>query len=318
VIDFRAAAEDYLAIRRAMGYKLFYQGQMLAQFVAYVDGVGAEHLTINDAVTWAKQPAHAKRSWWTVRLSTVRGFARYLSTLDSDTEIPPAGLIGAPRSHRIVPYIYSTEDVTKLLAAAGRLTTAHRADTYQTLIGLVAVTGMRAGETVRLDRDDVDLEQGLLTIRDSKYGKSRQVPVHPSTVATLASYAQRRDARQPRRDGRRNRHRPSSSSFFISTTGTRLLRDNVSTVFPRLVRDAGLANPTTGRPARLHDLRHSFAVNTLIGWYRQGLDVEQRLPLLSTYLGHVAPSSTFWYLSGVPELLELIADRLDAAPEARP
>jgi integrase len=182
VIDFRAAAEDYLAIRRAMGYKLFYQGQMLAQFVAYVDGVGAEHLTINDAVTWAKQPAHAKRSWWTVRLSTVRGFARYLSTLDSDTEIPPAGLIGAPRSHRIVPYIYSTEDVTKLLAAAGRLTTAHRADTYQTLIGLVAVTGMRAGETVRLDRDDVDLEQGLLTIRDSKYGKSRQVPVHPGAT----------------------------------------------------------------------------------------------------------------------------------------
>lgn len=315
MIDYGAALVDYLATRRAMGYKLAYQGQMLAQFVDYLDAVGAEHLTTRRAVAWARQPAGAKRSWWAVRLSTVRAFARHLSALDPATEIPPAGLIPA-QSHRSVPYIYSKDDIADLIAAAGRLPTAHRADTYQTLIGLVAATGMREGEAVRLDREEVDLEQGLLTIRDSKFGKSRQIPVHPSTVQALAGYADRRDARRPRRDGRRARHVPSATSFFTSTTGTRLLRDNVSTVFPRLVRDAGLDWSGHRRPPRLHDLRHSFAVHTLIGWYRQGLDVEQRLPLLSTYLGHVAPKSTYWYLSAVPELLELIADRIDTMAEA--
>lgn len=311
MIDFRAAAADYLTTRRAMGYKLAYQGQMLAQFVAYLDAVGAEHLIIDHAVRGAKQPLDAAPAWWAVRLSTVRAFARYLHALDPATEIPPPRLIPEP-SHRIVPYIYSDDDIARLLAAAGRLHTPHRADTYQTLVGLVAVTGMRAGEAVRLDRDDVDLGQGLLTIRNSKYGKSRQIPVHPSTVESLADYAERRDARQHRRDGRRHHHAASDASFFTSTTGTRLLRDNVSTVFPCLIRDAGLASAGRGRPPRLHDLRHSLAVRTLVRWYRQGVDVEQRLPLLSTYLGHIAPSSTYWYLSAVPELLELIADRLDA------
>jgi len=248
--DYRAAAADYLATRRAMGYKLAYQGQMLAQFVAYLDAVGAEHLTIRHAVDWAKQPSGAARAWWAVRLSTVRAFARYLSALDPATEIPPAGLIPTP-SHRVVPYIYTADDIAKLLAAAGRLPTAHRADTYQALIGLVAVTGMREGEAVRLDRDDVDLEQGLLTIRDSKFGKSRQIPVHPSTVEALAGYAERRDARRYRRDGRRHHYPPSGASFFTSTTGTRLLRDNVSTVFPGLVREAGLDWSGRRRPPRL-------------------------------------------------------------------
>ena len=315
--DYRTAVADYLATRRAMGYKLAYQGQMLAQFAAYLDAVGAAHLTIHHAVSWAKQPADANRSWWAVRLSTVRAFARYLSALDPATEIPPPGLIPA-QSHRVVPYIYRDDDVAKLVAAAGRLSTAHRADTYQTLIGLVAATGMREGETVRLDRADVDLEQGLLTIRNSKFDKSRQIPLHESTVEALAGYAERRDARRYRRDGRPNRHAPSSASFFTSTTGTRLLRDNISTVFPCLVREAGLDCSGHRRPPRLHDMRHSFAVQTLVRWYRQGLDVEARLPLLSTYLGHVAPKSTYWYLTAVPELLELIADRLDTISEVEP
>jgi integrase len=269
---------------------------MLEQFVAYLDTASAEHLTIRHALDWAKQPSNGAPVWWAVRLSTVRGFARYLSALDPATQIPPAGLIPTP-SHRVVPYIYTADELARLLAAAARLTTAHRADTYQTLIGLVAVTGMREGEVVRLDRDDVDLEQGLLSIRDSKFGKSRQIPVHPSTVEALVSYAARRDARRYRPDGRPNRHAPSDAAFFTSTTGTRLLRDNVATVFPGLIHKAGLDWSGRPRPPRLHDLRHSFAVNTLIGWYQQGLDVEQRLPLLSTYLGHVAPKSTYWYLT---------------------
>jgi integrase/recombinase XerD len=166
---------------------------------------------------------------------------------------------------------------------------------------------MRAGEAVWLDRGDVDFDQGLLTILNSKYGKSRQLPLHPSTLNALAAYACRRDERRPK---------PVAPSFFTSTRGTRLLRDNLSTAFPRLVRDAKLTWPGYRRPPRLHDLRHTFAVRCLIGWYRSGLDVEPRLPLLSTYLGHVGPSSTYWYLTAVPELLQLIADRLDTVAEA--
>lgn len=168
---------------------------------------------------------------------------------------------------------------------------------------------MRVGETVRLDRDDVDLDQGLLTIRNTKFGRSRQIPLHPTSVDALAAYAHRREERRPR---------PKCPSFFTSSIGTRLLRDNVSTVFPRLVRDAGLTSLHRTRPPRLHDVRHSFAVRCVIRWYRDGVDVEQRLPVLSTYLGHVAPSTTYWYLTGVPELLELIADRLDTIAEVRP
>lgn len=304
--DFGSAATDYLATRRAMGYKLTYQGQMLGQFVDYLEGVGAEHLTITHALSWAKQPQDAAPVWWAVKLGMVRGFARYLSAFDPATEVPPVGLLPEP-SHRIVPYIYSDQDIAWLLEAAGRLHPEHRADTYQTLIALVAVTGMRVGEAVRLDRDDIDFDQGLLTIRNTKFGKSRQLPLHPSTVEALAAYAHRRDQR---------RRKPIAPSLFTSTVGTRLLRDNVSTVFPRLVSDAGIEWPEGRRPPRLHDLRHSFAVHCVIGWYRNGVDVERRLPLLSTYLGHIAPSSTYWYLTAVPELLQLIADRLDTVREA--
>ncbi len=284
---FAAVAADYLATRRAMGYKLAYQGQMLRQFAAYLDSAGAEHLTLARALSWAKQPAGAAPVWWAVRLGTTRSFARYLSALDPATEIPPAGLLPEP-SHRIVPYIYSDQDITALRQAAGRLCPEHRADTYQTLIGLLTVTGMRVGEVVRLDRDDVDLDEGLLTIRNTKFGKSRQLPLHPTTAEALAGYARRRDQR---------RLKPKSPSFFTSAIGTRLLRDNVSTVFPRLVRETGLASPDLQRAPRLHDLRHTFAVRSVIGWYRDGADVERRLPLLSTWLGHTAPKHTYWYYS---------------------
>lgn len=306
VTDFATAAADYLTTRRAMGYKLFYQGQMLMQFAAYLDTAGTGHLTVAHALAWAKQPAAATPVWWAVRMGTVRSFARYLAALDPATEIPPAGLLPDP-GHRIVPHIYSDQDIAALRQAAGQLCPEHRADTYQTLIGLIAVTGMRAGEPVRLDRDDVNLSQGLLTIRNTKFGKSRQLPLHPTTIEALAGYARRRDERRPK---------PKSPSFFTSATGTRLLRDNICTVFPRLVREAGLTSANRLRPPRLHDLRHTFAVRTLIGWYQDGADVERRLPLLSTWLGHDAPKNTYWYLSAVPELLELIAERLDVVAEA--
>jgi integrase/recombinase XerD len=280
--DFSTVVADYLITRRAMGYKLAYQGQMLEQFAAYLHTAGAEHVTIAHALSWAKQPADAAPVWWSVRLSTVR----------------------PEPSHRAVPYIYSDDDIVRLREAAGRLHPEHRADTYQTLIALIAVTGMRVGESVRLDRADIDLDQGMLTIRTTKFGKSRQNPLHATTVDALAAYADRRDDR---------RRKPKSVSFFTSAIGTRLLRDNVSTVFPRLVREAGIQSPARYHSPRMHDLRHTFAVRTLIGWYRDGVNVEQRLPLLSTWLGHATPRDTYWYLSAVPELLGLVADRIDAA-----
>ena len=193
--DFTSAAADYLVTRRAMGYKLAYQGQMVEQLAAYLDGVGAEHLTIADTLAWAKRPAEAAPVWWAVRLSTARGFARFLTAIDPATEVPPAGLLPEP-SHRAVPHIYSDEDIDRRIRVAGRLNPEHRADTYQTLIALIAVTGMRVGEAVRLDRGDVDLDEGLLTIRDTKFGKSRQVPLHPTSVEALAAYARRRDERR--------------------------------------------------------------------------------------------------------------------------
>lgn len=305
--DYSSAVADYLRTRRAMGYKLTEDGRLLHQFAAYLDAVGAEHLSVAHALSWATQPTDGAPAWHAVRLGTVRGFARYLSTLDPATEIPPVRLLPEP-SHRVVPYIYSDDDIARILMEAGRLTPEHRADTYRTLIGLIVVTGMRVGEAVRLDNGDVDFEQGILAIRDSKFGKSRQVPLHPTTVEALLAYVRRRDERRPK---------PRSPSFFTSSIGTRLLRDNVSTVFPRLVQAASLTSPHGRRRPRLHDARHTFAVRCVIGWYRAGVDVHQRLPLLSTYLGHVDPKTTYWYLSAVPELVELIADRLETDAEER-
>lgn len=300
--DFTSTLDDYLATRHAMGYKLDVHRLVLRRFVAHLEAIGAEHLTIDEALRWTTQPPAAP-VWAASKLGVIRVFARYLVAFDPATEVPPADLLPEP-SHRIVLYIYSDEDLDKVLVAADHLSPEHRADTYRHVISLLAVTGMRVGEAVRLDCDDVDWERGLLTIVRSKFGKSRQVPLHPTTVEALAAYGRRRNARRPK---------PKSPSFFTSSTGTRLLRDNVTTVFPRLVREAGLAAGDGHRPPRLHDLRHSFAVKCMISWYRDAVDVEARLPLLSTYLGHVAPSTTYWYLTGVPELLELVAERLDGA-----
>jgi integrase len=279
--DVSSALTDYLTTRHAMGYKLDVHRLVLRHLVEHLEAIGAEHLTIDEAIRFATQPPEAAPVWSAGKLGIIRGFTRYLVALDPATEVPPTNLLPEP-SHRIVPYIYSDEELAKVLAAADHLKPEHRTDTYRHVISLLAVTGMRVGDAVRLDRDDVDLERGLLTIVNSKFGKSRQIPLHPTTVEALASYGRRRDARRPK---------PKAASFFTSSIGTRLLRDNVSTVFPRLVREAGLVANSGRRPPRLHDLRHRFAVKCLIGWYREGADVEARLPLLSTYLGHVAPST---------------------------
>jgi integrase/recombinase XerD len=301
----RGAVDDYLVVRRRLGYKLVDQGTLLPDFVAYLEAAGASTVTTELAVAWATQPANTTPAWWGRRLAMVRGFARHLKAFDPNTEIPSVDLLPY-RCRRVSPYLYSEADIAALMAAARALRSPLRAATYETLIGLITVTGMRSGEALRLDRDDIDWDEGIVTVWNSKFQKSRALPVHPSTLAALRRYDRIRDEHIPR---------PKHPSFFVSTAGTRLSNDDDKT-FRRLVRQVGLVSPSGRRP-RLHDLRHTFACKVLIGWYRAGVDVEAHLPLLSTYLGHSEPDDSFWYLSAVPELLFLASERLERRAEAR-
>jgi integrase len=300
----RAELDRYLVIRRAVGFKLARSELLLTDYIGYLEAIGAEAITTENAVAWASLPPNGSSSWWGQRLSVVRAFARHLHVIDPAHEVPPAGLLPA-RTHRAVPYLYSDADIAALMAAARQFPSPLRAATFETLVGLLAVTGLRIGEALRLDRDHVDLAEGVLCVRKTKFGKSREVPLHPSTVDALVAYALERD---------RLCRRPADPSFFVSTAGTRLLYCNAHLGWLELVRRAGLQPRSTKCRPRPHDLRHSFAVRTLLGWYRDGADVAARLPLLSTYLGHVHPANTYWYLSAAPELLSLVAARLEAGP----
>jgi integrase/recombinase XerD len=304
----RSHLEDYLALRRSLGFKLERPGHLLAGFVRYLEQAGAAAITTGDALAWATAPADADPSWWRARLAAVRPFARYLAPLVPGTEVPPRGLLPGPVSRRAVPYLYSPAEVAALMTAASGIRAPLRAATYQALIGLLAVTGMRAGEVISLDRGDLDTGQGLLTIRSGKFGKSRQLPLHPATVQALGSYAELRD---------RSRPRPASPALFISLAGTRLIYKNVHRTFHQLTKTAGLQPRSPACRPRIHDLRHAFAVTILAGWYRDGGDVAARLPLLSTWLGHADPADTYWYLTGTPELLALAATRLDQQGQPR-
>jgi integrase len=291
---------DYLAMRRSLGFKLQRPAALLADFVAYLDHTDATTITTELAVAWATQPVGADRSWWAARLSAVRVFARHLATIDPDTQVPPVDLMPAT-SPRAVPFIYSADDIAALMAAAEQIPTSLVAATYRTLIGLLAVTGLRVGEAIRLDHNDLDRDEGLLVVRDSKFGKSREVVLHTSTLSCLDQYVALRGQHCPR---------PRTPALFTSTTGTRLIYNNVHHRFHTLTQAAGLHPRSARCRPRPHDLRHTFAVNTLLSWYRADVDVQARLPLLSTYLGHANPSDTYWYLSATPELLASVADRL--------
>lgn len=296
----RRALAGYLAVRRSLGYKLARPEKLLGQFITYLEDNGAATVTTGHAVAWATLPG-GDPSWHALRLSAVRGFAVHLATIDPAAEVPPADLI--PHRHpRATPYLYSDADIAALIAAAARLRFPLRVATYQTLIGLLAVTGMRVGEAIRIDSADLDLAAGVLTIRDSKFGKTRLVPLHPTTVQALRSYLRLRDRLRPG---------PSVPAAFISPAGTRLLYCNVHATWQQLAAVAGLQPRSASCRPRIHDLRHSFAVASLLDAYAAGQDGQARLALLSTYLGHVDPAATYWYLSAAPELLALAGQRLE-------
>jgi integrase/recombinase XerD len=298
------AAENYLRLRRALGHDLAEAHRLLPRFVTYLESIGAPTVTVENALAWAQQPdADPATSVWPRRMTIARGFARHMASIDMRTEIPPLGLIPSRQRWR-PPYIYSAADITALLAAARTLRWRLSAATHETLLGLLAATGMRVGEAIRLDRSDVNHAQGLLLVRESKFGKSRYVPVLPSTLTALDQYARLRDRLRPV---------PATARFFVSARGTPVIYPVVQDLFRRLCDRTGIGSGSANRP-RVHDLRHTFAVRTLLEWYRTGQDVEAQLPTLSTYLGHRDPRSTYWYLSAAPELLALAADRLHLSP----
>jgi integrase/recombinase XerD len=283
----RGSLEDYLALRRALGFRLKTAGRILEQFVSWLEERGAGTITTADALEWATLPPGAAQSWQSIRLSTVRGFAAYLHGTDPSVQVPPPGLIRRGND-RATPYIYSGAEISAVIAAAGTLRPEFRAATYQTLISLLWASGIRIGEAISLDRGDLDPGQGLLTIRDAKFGKTRLVPLHPTAAAALARYSALRDEHHPR---------PAGPALFLSTAGTRLRHSNISLAFGKLTAQAGLARRSASCRPRIHDVRHAYVVHTVLGWYRDGADVAAMMPRLSTYLGHNDPKHTFWYYS---------------------
>lgn len=295
----RRALVDYLAMRRALGYKLSRDGKLLPQFLDFIQERGEQRLSTEAALAWATLPA-GSAAWWSNRLCLVRGFATYMHTLDPDSEVPAPDLLPHP-PHRATPYLYDQAQIAALIAAAGTLRTPHRVATFRTLIGLLAVTGMRIGEAVGLDHEDFDARNGCLIVRGAKFGKSRELALHPSTTAALRRYLRRADRPPPS---------AGTSPLLITMMGTRLLVSDAQRTFRTLTRRAGInARSASCRP-RLHDLRHSFAVATVLDGYHADGDVGRRLALLATYLGHANPAATYWYLSAAPELMQLAADRL--------
>jgi len=296
------SVERYLALRRALGFKLRNDGWFLPSFAAFLEAHGTSVITTDLALRWAQQPPGGTSYYWAKRLGTVRAFAKHHRAFDPRTEVPPPNLIPC-RARNRRPHIYTDEEVTLLMREARALAGALRSESYATLIGLLAVTGMRVGEAIALNDEDLDWRRSLLTVRHAKFQKSRHIPLHESTVAALHAYEARRDRLCPRRRSR---------SFFVSGVGARIHLQNLHLAFPRLLRVAGLDGGPGCRP-RIHDLRYTFALKTLRDWYRSGIDAERRLPWLSTYLGHVSPAATYRYLTATPELLALAGERLERA-----
>jgi integrase len=302
----RLAVGDYLAMRRALGFKLDREQTLLPRFADFIQDRGEQHVSIDAALAWATLPA-GSAAWWSSRLQIARGFAAYMHAIDSDNEVPPFDLLPSP-PHRATPYLYSPEQIDALIAAAGTLRTPLRVATMQTLLGLLAVTGMRIGEAVGLDHNDFDPRTGCLLVRGAKFGKSRELALHPSTVTALQRYLRRADRPPPS---------PGTSALLVTIVGTRLSTKDVQRTFATLRHRAGIQARSASCRPRLHDIRHSFAVATVLDAYRADVDVGRRLALLATYLGHVNPAATYWYLSAAPELMQLAAERLARHTGAR-
>lgn len=294
-------AEEYLVMRRGLGFKLRGHDRLISSFIEYHQTNGHEAIGAQACIKWATLPTHVQPATWSQRLCAVRGFTRYLHGMDPSVEIPSNDWLSL-RRNRQRPYLYSSNDINGLLQATATLKPSFRAATYKTLFGLLAVTGMRVGEALSLDRHHVNLNAGTVYITDTKFRKNRHIPLHTSSTTALQQYARLRDERHPK---------TQAPSFFLSTHGSRLSYQCVNRAFHQCMSETDLENCTQNRPVRIHGLRHSFAITTLNDWYRSGVTVEAHLPILSAFLGHSCPASTYWYLQSCPQLLQLAAERAE-------
>lgn len=289
-------AEQYLEMRRKLGFAMHIEGEELLRFARYAERVGhSGPLTVEIALQWA-QTSSGSRIYHARRLDIVRRFARYLKLTVPATEIPQEGILG-PSYRRISPYIYSEQEVSALIGACRRLTPVNgiRPHTHATLFGLLACTGMRISEALHLSIDDFDPDQGIITVVEGKFHKSRILPLHPSCVKALTAYGDLRERRQP-----------STSAFFVTELGTSLKYLKALMTFRMIAKSLNWSRDT-----RIHGLRHTFAVRRLLQWHRDGEDVHRRIGQLSTYLGHCKIQDTYWYFSAVPELMALAAERFE-------
>lgn len=302
----RESLEDYLRVRRALGFKLKGQEHILRGFVDLTEREGAKYITVQLALRWARRPVDGAPYTWAMRMTPIRLFAAWCKARDPRTEVPDVSLLSAPVS-RQHPFIFSQQQIADLVREAAKLECKRglRSSTFSTMFGLISVAGLRISEAVALDRRDVGLQTGLLTIRNTKFGKTRLVPVSESTVVALRRYAKLRDRALPAK---------TSPAFFISERGRRVTDWATRYNFALVSRAVGLRKPAGGHRhghgPRVHDLRHSFAVRTMVDWYRAGVDVEREMPKLSAYLGHAHINDTYWYIEAVPELLQLATERL--------
>lgn len=306
-VDVAASVEQYLGLRRAMGYRLKAYDRLLGGFVSYLQARDTQVITVEDALEWACLPQGTHPHWHAVRLAAVRGLAAHVYARDPHAaELIPAGLLPVHVA-RVVPHLYTAEQIGALLQAAQALQPAVRAHTTATVIALMAAVGLRIGEALGLDTTDLDIEASTITVT-GKYAKKRRLPVHPSTMIALTNYLH---------VSRRLVGSPRDGALFVTLNATRPRANNVERAFRSLARACGLLPGPGVRAVRLHDLRHTFAVNTLLDAHRGGVDVDARIAALATYLGHVSPVSTYWYLSASPELLDLVNDRLEAIGEGQ-
>jgi integrase len=299
-----AWAEEYLAYRRKLGFKLAVEGGQIKNFALYADSAGHEGpLTTDLALDWATLPKNCSRLYHARRLEVVRGFAKYLAVFESRTQVPGNRLLG-PAHRRTQPHIYSPAEIDRLLRAARSLAPIDglRPRTYATVIGLLASTGLRTKEVLNLSREDVNLSEGVITIRATKFNKARLVPLDKTVVRALHEYVDFRNTYFPI---------PGSANFFLGENGNRLGSTAIRWTFRRLCIACGLYSIPRGRNPRLYDLRHTFCTRRLLLWHQQGIDVEHALLALSTYVGHVKVTDTYWYFSGVPELFAWIGAKFE-------
>lgn len=298
--------EEFIEMRRGLGYRLGGQEQYLRSFAGSLDRAGHHGpIPLAVSVEWATSTSSADPCNHARRLNVVRGFLRHLSALDGATEVPSPGLLG-PASHRRPPHVYSDDEITDLLRAAAGLTPhgGLRPYCYVTLFSLLACTGLRISEALALSREDVDLVRGVLTVRAGKGGRTRLVPLHASALAPLRDYATRAE-QYPRSPG-------TVEAFFRTERSERLSYNAVSSTFERLRHRLGWDAAARTRMPRIHDLRHRMVVRRIQSWHAQGVDVDRKIALLATYLGHVLVSDVYWYLSAVPELMSIVAGRFEA------